>query len=63
LLINELGQFEQVVRALDQCAPGVDLVAQALRLAQDLLRGTLVGPEVGCAGTGVELVDARLLGV
>ena len=42
--------------------PRRDLVAQALSLAQDLLRGALVAPEVGIGSLGVELVDAGLLG-
>jgi hypothetical protein len=42
--------------------PGVDLVPQALRLADDLLRPTLVVPEAGLDRAGVELRDARFLG-
>ena len=38
-------------------------VAQAVGLAQDLLRGALVVPEPGFLGQRVELGDARFLGL
>jgi hypothetical protein len=50
-------------RALLQPAPGGDLVAEALGLPQDLLRGTLVIPEAGSEGERVELGDAAILGL
>ena len=53
----------EVVGAREQGSPRCDLVAQAFGIAHHLLRGTLVGPEVGRGGLSVELVDADLFGV
>ena len=47
--------------AREQALPRLDLVAQAVGLAQDLLGGALVVPEAGFVGQRVELGDARLL--
>jgi hypothetical protein len=52
----------QVVDALLERAPGLDLVAQALRLADDLLCGPLVVPEPGLDRARVQLLDPLLLG-
>ena len=41
----------------------VDLLAQAVRLAQDLLGGPAVVPEAGRLGQGLEFVDASLFGL
>ena len=43
-------------------APGVDLVAQAFGRAQHLLRGALVGPEIGRAGLLVQFAQPLLFG-
>jgi len=61
-LFGELSQLEQIIGALGERVPGRDLVAQPLGLAQGPARGALIGPEIGRAGGGVELVDVRLLG-
>jgi hypothetical protein len=42
--------------------PGGDLIAQALGRAQDLLRGSLIGPEVRLAGLLVEGGQLLFLG-
>jgi hypothetical protein len=59
---RQLGQLEQVVGALDERAPGDDLVAQALGRTQGLLGAALVGPEVGPAGLLVESSQLLFLG-
>ena len=59
---EEVEQLLEVRGALLERAPGVDLVAQALGLADDLLRAALVVPEPGLDGAGVELRDAGFLG-
>jgi hypothetical protein len=59
---EEPKQLLEVVRALLEGAPELDLVAQSLGLADDLLRGALVVPEAGFDGAGVERLDAQLLG-
>jgi len=60
--LEQLQQLDEVGGALLEGAPEGDLVAQALRLAQDLLRRALIVPEPGFAGPPVELRDPRLLG-
>jgi len=59
---EEVQQLLEVGGALLQRAPQGDLLAQALRLADDLLRRPLVVPEPGFAGARVELGDAGFLG-
>jgi hypothetical protein len=61
--VSQTGQLEQVVGALDQLLPVSDLLAQALGCAQDMLSTALIGPEVGRARLGVELVETLLFGV
>ena len=51
----------EVVGARQQVLPGLDLGAQAVGLAQDLLGAALVVPEAGFLGQRLELGDARLL--
>jgi hypothetical protein len=64
--VGRLGeQFDQLLDvgdALLERAPELDLLAQALGLADDLLRGALVVPEPGLDDARVELRDAGLLG-
>jgi hypothetical protein len=59
---EELLELLEVIDALLEGAPGVDLVAQALGLADGLLGGALVVPEPRLDRAGVELRDPRLLG-
>jgi hypothetical protein len=59
---EQLEELLDVGEALLDDPPGLDLLAQALGLADDLLRRALVVPEPGLDGAGVELRDARLLG-
>ena len=61
-LVEQLERGLQVVGAGQQCAPGLDLGAQAVGLAQDLLGAAAVVPEPGLLGQRLELGDARLLG-
>jgi hypothetical protein len=62
------GVGEQLVELLEvrdpllETPPRLDLLAQALRLADDPLRAALVVPEPGLDGARVQLRDARLLG-
>jgi hypothetical protein len=56
-----LRKLEQIVGALNDRVPRRDFVAQAVGLAQNLLGGALIAPEVGSCSLGVELLDARLL--
>jgi hypothetical protein len=60
--LGQLGKLEHVIGAADDCPPGVDLAAQALGLAQDLLRGALVRPEIRLGRLRVELLESVLLG-
>jgi hypothetical protein len=59
---EQVDQLLEVRGALLERAPQANLVAQALRLADDLLRGALVVPEAGFDGAGVKLRDATFLG-
>jgi hypothetical protein len=59
---EEVDELLEVLGALLQRAPQADLLAQALGLADDLLRGALVVPEPGLDGAGVELRYAAFLG-
>jgi hypothetical protein len=59
---EQLRQLLEVGGALLERAPELDLVAQTLGLADDLLRGALVVPEAGLDGAGVERRDALFLG-
>jgi hypothetical protein len=59
---EQVQQLLEVGGALLQGSPEGDLVAQALGLANDLLRGALVVPEARLDGAGIQLRDARLLG-
>jgi hypothetical protein len=59
---EEVQQLLEVGGALLESPPQGDLVAQALGLAGDLLRRTLVVPEAGLDGSRVELCDALFLG-
>jgi hypothetical protein len=52
----------EVIDALLEGPPRLDLLAQALCLADDLLRGPLVVPEPGLDRAGVELSDPLFLG-
>jgi hypothetical protein len=60
-LRKELDRGLEVGRARLEAPPRVDLGAQAVGLAEDLLGGSLVVPEAGLEGQGVELSDAFLL--
>lgn len=53
--LRELGQLQEVVYTRGQAVPDLDLLAQTLGRAQQLLGCALVAPEVGCAGLLVEL--------
>jgi hypothetical protein len=59
---QEVQQLLERRGALLERAPQGDLVAQALGLADDLLRGALVVPEPGLDRAGVKLGDAGFLG-
>ena len=59
---EEVDELLEVRGALLERAPQADLLAQALGLADDLLRGALVVPEPGLDGAGVELRYAAFLG-
>jgi hypothetical protein len=59
---EQVQELLEIRRALLEAAPELDLLAQALRLADDLLRGALVVPEPGFDGAGVELRYPLLLG-
>ena len=59
-----LGELEgrvEVVGAREQAGPELDLGAQAVGLAQDLLGGPAVVPEPGLGGERLELGQPRLL--
>ena len=58
-IAGQLGQLDQVVGATDDVVPGGQLLAQAVRLAQDALRLALVVPEVWRGRPLVERVEAR----
>jgi hypothetical protein len=59
---DELGGRLEVVDPSEQRLPQLDLGAQAVGFAEDLLRDPLVVPEAGFDGQRVELCDARFLG-
>jgi hypothetical protein len=59
---QELQELLEVIDALLERSPELDLVAQALCLAGDLLRGPLVVPEAGLERPRVECRDALFLG-
>jgi hypothetical protein len=52
---EQIEQLDQVIGPLLEGSPERDLLAQALRLAQDLLRPALVVPEPGLARATVEI--------
>ncbi len=58
---GQLRQLEEIRRASLEVAPDAQLLAQALGVTQQLLRGTRVVPEVGCGALLVELRQAALL--
>jgi hypothetical protein len=60
-LLDELERGEQVVDARLEAAPQLDLGTEAVRLAEDLLGGSLVVPEAGFERQRVELGDAPFL--
>jgi hypothetical protein len=59
---EQIRQLEQGAGARLQCPPEADLLAQALRLPEDLLRGALVVPEPGLARAAVQDGEAGFLG-
>jgi hypothetical protein len=61
-LLDELERRKQVVDARLEAAPELDVGAEAVGLAQDLLRRSLVVPEPGFAGQRLELGDSLFLG-
>jgi hypothetical protein len=58
--LDELAQGLEFVRACLEAGPQLDLGAQPVCLAQDLLGGPLVVPESGRAGQAFELAEAPL---
>ena len=60
-LVEQLDGGAEVGGTGQQVTPGVDLGAQAVGLAEDLLGAALVVPETRLLGQRVELGDARLL--
>jgi hypothetical protein len=58
---QELDRRLEVIGAGQQVTPRLDLGAQAVSLAEDLLGASLVVPEPGVLGQCVELIDAFLL--
>ena len=62
-LVEQLERGLEVVGAGQQVPPRVDLGAQAVGLAEDLLGGALVVPEPGFLGQRLELGDPLRLGV
>jgi hypothetical protein len=61
-LLDQLERRKNVVDALLDAAPELDLRAEAVRLAEDLLGAALVVPEPGLGRLGLELRGARFLG-
>jgi hypothetical protein len=59
---RQLGELDQVRGALGQGAPAGDLFPQPFGGSQNVLRGALVGPEVGATGLLVELGQPFFLG-
>jgi hypothetical protein len=57
-LVQEIQQLLEVGRTLLEFPPQGDLLAQALRLAGDLLRGALIVPEAGLDGPRIEAREA-----
>jgi hypothetical protein len=62
-LLDELERGQQIVDARLEAAPQLDLGAEAVGLAERLLGAALIVPEPGLAGQGLELGDARFLGL
>ena len=60
-LIEEFERSLQVLGATREGAPGGDLLAQAVGLAQDLLGAALVVPEPGFLGQCLEFGDSGVL--
>src|SRR6185369_5860356 len=60
--LDELERREDVGAGLE-APPQVDLRAEAVGLAEDLLGGALVVPEPGLAGQRLQLGDAAFLGL
>jgi hypothetical protein len=61
--LDKLERREEIVDPAFEAAPQIDVGAEAIRLAQDLLGGPLVVPEAGLAGQRLELGDAALPGL
>src|SRR6185369_10144179 len=61
--LDELERREEVVGAGLEAPPQVDLRAEAVGLAEDLLGSALVVPEPGLAGQRLQLGDAAFLGL
>jgi hypothetical protein len=61
--LDELEGRQDVVGAVLEAAPQLDVGAQAVGLAEDLLGGPLVVPEAGLAGQRLQLGDAALFGL
>jgi hypothetical protein len=59
--LDELEGRQEIIDAALEAAPQLDLRAQAVGLAEDLLGGPLVVPEAGLAGQRLELGDAAFL--
>jgi hypothetical protein len=59
---EQVRQLQQGSGARLQRPPQADLLAQALRLPEGLLRAALVVPEPGLAGTGIQGGEAGFLG-
>ena len=60
-LVQELDRGQQVVGAHQEVAPRRHLAAEAVGLAQDLLRGAAVIPEPGFLGQRLDLGDSGFL--
>jgi hypothetical protein len=58
---DQLGEGDELVGSGLQAAPGRDLGSEVLGPAEGLLGGSLVGPEVGRQGQGVEVGELALL--
>jgi len=57
-LLDQLDEGEQLVSAIEQALPQVDVGPQPVRFAQDGLGGGLIVPEPGFLGQLLELRDA-----
>jgi hypothetical protein len=61
-LLEELGGRLEIPGTGEEAVPEIDLGAEAVGLAKDLLGGALVVPEAGLAGQGLQIGKARLPG-